>query len=187
MMNTTTTAMDGGRRASALRIGAPWAATLIAAMWIGGRIGSSPDPAAAAPGPGHTTATAGAVVVERWCPAEVLDAATLKSIVRDELARQLSGVHSSPAEANAADRASDAQPINSELQVRAGEASQVVERAIRAGRWSGDDRRTFVAATGALPRPTVVELQRQLHVAINLGQVAVVDGSPPFGPPIPAR
>jgi hypothetical protein len=179
--------MDGGRRSSALRTGALWAATLIAAMWIGSWIGrASPDRAVAASPGGLTTATAPAVVVERRCAPGALDAATVQSIVRDELARQLSDVHRPPAEAKAADPASDAQPLAGELYARAEEASRVVERAIRAGRWTGDDRRQFAGATGALPPPTVIELQRQLHVAINRGQVALADGAPPFGPPTPA-
>jgi hypothetical protein len=182
-----TIAMDGGQRSSALRTGALWAATLIAAMWIGNRIGqSSPDRAVAAPPPGQTTATAAQLVVEPRCAPGALDAATLQSIVRDELARQLSDLHPPPAEAKAADRVSDVQPINSEQHARADEASRVVDHAIRAGRWTGDDRRQFAGATSALPPPTVIELQRQLHVAINRGQVALVDGAPPFGPLIPA-
>jgi hypothetical protein len=172
--------------------GALWVATLIAALWIGSRIGqsspgqASPDPAGPAPARGQPTAATAGLVAERRCAGGGLDAATVQTIVRDELARQLSDLHPPPGEASVADRPPDAQPLDAALQARADEAAQVVERALRTGRWTGADRRQFAGATGALPPPKVIELQRQIHVAINRGQVALVDGGPPFGAPIAA-
>jgi len=72
-----------------------------------------------------------------------------------------------------------------ELTARADDAASLVDRAISAGRWIGDDRRRFATTAGDLPPPVRIELERKLHVAINRGTVAVADGIAPFGPPMP--
>lgn len=184
-MRTSTVTMNGGQRWSALRTGVLWGAPLVVGMWIGSRITQSSPPHAMAAAPAATAATAarsaaaGRFVVDA---SGALDAAAVRRIIRDELAQQLSELRRLPSEAVAADRARDAPPLSIELQARSDEAAGVIERAVRAGRWTSDDRRQFANATAALPPPAVFELQRSLHVAINRGQVALADGAAPFGP-----
>jgi hypothetical protein len=171
--------MHGGQRWSALRTSVLLAATLVVGTWIGSRITQTSPPHAMAAAPAAPSAAAGTVVVDA---SGALDAAAVRRIIRDELAQQLSELRRPPSEAVAADRAPDAPPLSIELQARSDQAAGVIERAVRAGRWTDDDRRQFANATAALPPPTVFELQRSLHVAINRGQVALADGAAPFGP-----
>ncbi|HEX4420770.1 MAG TPA: hypothetical protein VH165_22800 [Kofleriaceae bacterium] len=72
-----------------------------------------------------------------------------------------------------------------ELTARADDAAGLVDRAISAGRWTGDDRRRFATTAGDLPPLVRIDLERKLHVAINRGTVAVADGIAPLGPPMP--
>lgn len=176
-MRTSTITRKEGQRGSALRTGVLWVATLVAGTWIGSRITQTSPPHAMAPAPATRSAAAGPFVVDA---SGALDAAAVRRIIRDELAQQLSELRRPPSEPVAADRAPDPPPLSIELQARSDEAAGVIERAVRAGRWTGDDRRQFANATAALPPPTVFELQRSLHVAINRGQVALADGAAPF-------
>lgn len=178
-MRPSTATMTGGQRWSALRTGVRWAALLVVGIWIGSRITQTSPPHATAAAPAVHSAAAGPFVVDA---SGALDAAAVRRIIRDELAQQLSELRRLPSEAVTADRAPDPPPLSVELQARSDEAAGVIGRAVRAGRWTGDDRRQFANATAALPPPTVFELQRSLHVAINRGQVALADGAAPFGP-----
>lgn len=181
-MRTSTATMTGGQRWSTLRTGVLWAALLVVGMWIGSRITQPSPPPAMAAAPAARSAAASPFVVDA---SGALDAAAVRGIIRDELAQQLSELRRPPSEAVAADRAPDPPPLSVELQARSDEAAGIIEQAVRARRWTGDDRRQFANATAGLPPPTVFELQRGLHVAINRGQVALADGAAPFGPTAP--
>lgn len=178
-MRSSTAPVQGAQRGSVFRTGVLLAATLIIGTWIGSQITRSSPPSANAAPPAPRSAAAEPLVVNAT---GALDAASVRRIVRDELAQQLSELRRPPHEAVATDRVPDPPPLSSELHARSDEAAGIIARAVRAGRWTGEDRRQFVNATGALPPPTVFELQRSLHVAINRGQVALADGAAPFDP-----
>ena len=160
---------------------AVWALTIAVAVWLGRNWGSAPAPDVAeragtmrAPSP---RAAAPATILAPGTPG--LDAAEVRAIVHDELARQLADLRPNTAVPAPAPEPSQLAP---ELAQRADTAGALIDRAIGAGRWTLDDRRQFALASAELPPPVQFELQRKLHVAINRGAVAIADGAPPFGP-----
>jgi hypothetical protein len=179
----TDSAAGVGSRSARLRWIVLWAATLGLAAWIGSQLGRAAPPAAADAPRGR------APLASRSATPPAPDApgsAEIRAIIRDELARQLAELRAPPAAAEIAAHAPEPGPLSAELTAHADDASGLVDRAIGAGRWTGDDRRRFASATGELPPPVLIELERKLHVAINRGAVAVVDGFAPFGPPAQA-
>lgn len=166
-----------------------WALTVAAALWAGSRLERDAAPEVAVERPGARAELTGAPGMPQARDATGAAGDTqIRAILRDELARQLSELRRPTADTEPADRAPEPgpPPMTAELATRADEASGLVDRAIEAGRWTPDDRRRFASATGELPPPALIELERRLHVAINRGAVAVVDGFPPFGPFHPA-
>lgn len=159
-----------------------WALTLAAALWVGSELRHDAAPRVVVErSPGRAAlASAPAVPQAR----DGLGAAEIRTLLHDELARQLADLRRPAADAEAADHAPEPRPpaaMSDELAARLEEASRLVDQAIGAGRWTPDDRKRFSSATGELPPPALIELERKLHVAINRGAVAVVDGFPPFG------
>jgi len=118
-------------------------------------------------------------------PGAALDTAELRKMIHDELAQQLADLRRAPLDNDAPENIQDPKPMSPELQARSEEASRFVERAVSSGRWTSEERQRFSMVTIGLAPPTVLELQRKVNIAINRGQLAVVDGSPPFGPPLP--
>jgi hypothetical protein len=195
---------DPGRvaRSVKLRWVALWVASVVCAVWVGTLLGRGT--------PGEVEARGERAGVPQGMPATPqgrggLGAAEVRAILHDELARQLAELRAPQAApsggglANAesgepvlgAGPAAAAGPavagpvMTPELTARADDAASLVDRAISAGRWIGDDRRRFATTAGDLPPPVRIELERKLHVAINRGTVAVADGIAPFGPPMP--
>jgi len=165
-----------------------WALSLAAALWIGGRLQHDDGPRVEAARPLARTEPAAPQATPQ--ARDAAGAAEIRAIVRDELARRLPDPRPPSTDADAiavaAERAPEPAPMTGELAARAEEVSRLLDRAIGAGRWAPEDRRRFAGATGELPPPVVIELERRLHVAINRGTVAIVDGIPPFGPPVQA-
>jgi hypothetical protein len=181
-------------------------ASVACAVWVGTLLGRGT--------PGEAEARGERAGVPRGMPATPegrvgLGAAEVRAILHDELARQLAELRAPQAApvggglANAesgdptlgagpaAGAAMAAGPVATgpamtpELTARADDAAGLVDRAISAGRWTGDDRRRFATTAGDLPPLVRIDLERKLHVAINRGTVAVADGIAPLGPPMP--
>src|SRR5689334_22056242 len=133
-----------------------WIATLVSAGWLGARVASSPVQVAAAPSSAVVKVVEPAVSAMR----APVSAAELRSIVRDELARQRADEHGPPSEPDPEPVATpqDARPLSPELQVRADEAAALIERAIAAGRWTSDDREKLGNSTQGLPPLKILEL-----------------------------
>jgi hypothetical protein len=118
-------------------------------------------------------------------PGAALDTAELRKIIHDELAQQLADLRRAPLDNDAPETLQDPKGVSPELQARGEEASRFVERAVSSGRWTSEERQRFSTVTMGLAPPTVIELQRKVNIAINRGQLAVIDNYPPFGPPLP--
>jgi hypothetical protein len=205
---------DPGRvaRSAKLRWVALWVVSVVCAVWVGTLLGRGTPGAAEARGE-RAGVSQGMPATPQGRVG--LGAAEVRAILHDELARQLAELRApqaapsggglanaesgepvlaaagaaagaAMAAAPAATGPAAAGPVMTpELTARADDAASMVDRAISAGRWTGDDRRRFATTAGDLPPPVRIELERKLHVAINRGTVAVADGIAPFGPPMP--
>jgi hypothetical protein len=165
-----------------------WAASLIMALYGGSLLGSasqSPHPSGTPTVSAPKAASAERVPVPVFIPAgdKAVDAATIRQIVREELAEQFQSPCPAPAEQPRAEDQPGSLPESPEAKARADEASRVIDLAVASGRWTKDDRARFATLASALPPPTMFELERRLHAAINRGQVVIDDRLPPFGPP----
>jgi hypothetical protein len=166
-------------------LAAGWAATTLAAGWAGVHLGRGPAHAAVPPAPIHVTAEREPVAAATSASP---GAPEIRAIVRDELTRQLADLRHAPdAPGGAAERAPEPSPISPELRTQADGAAMVIDRAIQAGRWTGDDRKRFADGIRGLPPSSILDLQRTLNVAINRGAVTIDDRLPPFGVQVQAR
>ena len=172
--------------------GTLWVISLGLATLAGGRLAQS---STADSTPGRTAAIASArgerarAVAPVFIPtgSSGMDPAELRSIIREELARQ-------KAESDALDGAGDSTdipperpPLTPELEAKKTEASSLVDRALSSGTWTNQDRQLFSEATRGLPPAERIELERKVHIALNLGKLAIDDGRPPFVAFGPAR
>ncbi|MBK7540160.1 MAG: hypothetical protein IPI49_33365 [Myxococcales bacterium] len=133
------------------------AIALATAFWLGTRWHRAPaaaPPAAAARPADAPRSASGAAGQTATASGSPLDAAALRQIVREELAQQAAaaprgpedlGNASAPA-APADPAAAAAPPLDDAAAARADDAAQIIEQAIRAGRWTASDR------TALLPR-----------------------------------
>jgi hypothetical protein len=117
-----------------------------------------------------------------------VDPDELRRIIREELARQKAESDGLVgAGADSADSPTEQPPLTPELEAQKAEASSLVDRAVSSGTWTNRDRELFSETTRGLPPVERIELERKVHIALNLGKLAIDDGRPPFGSFGPAR
>lgn len=163
--------------------GTLWVISLGLATLAGGRLAQS---STADSTPGRTAAIASArgerarAVAPVFIPtgSSGMDPAELRSIIREELARQKA---ESDALEGSTDIPAEQPPLTPELEAKKTEASSLVDRAVSSGTWTNQDRQLFSEATRGLPPAERIELERRVHIALNLGKLAIDDGRPPFG------
>jgi len=172
-------------------IGIAWLASIAGAMWVGRHVWpESKETNKVAESPGSQGE--GQRPLDTWvttrvapAPAASVDMNELRQVIREELAQQLSSLPPPDPGVDTTQPESDPGATDPNVRAREDDALRFVDRAVASGRWTTEDRRRFGALAGGLPPKTIVELQRKVHVAINIGQLSVTDTNPPFGPPAP--